>query len=138
MESIHANTNSLDALVRDAGLEVELHDVFHVQQLTRGTELEPMVGADMVTVDPGKTSQIHRHNIAETVLFVMGGRGFVHIEGVDHEVAAGDRIRIRPGEFHGVRTTDSPLWFLSVQSPPILEEATGAYDLEPLRPSALN
>ena len=40
----------------------ELNDVFNVTQVTRATELEDIVGADVVTVNPGSTSQVHRHN----------------------------------------------------------------------------
>src|SRR3546814_14007981 len=34
----------------DRDLEVELHDVFHVQQVTRDTPIEEAVGADLVTM----------------------------------------------------------------------------------------
>ena len=120
------------APVVDSDLEVELHDVFHVTQLTRGTALEHEVGADHVVLEPHQTSKIHRHNLAETVLYVLDGAGVVVVEDTDHVVHGGDRIRIRPGQFHGVRTGDSSLTFLSVQTPPILDESTGRFDLEPL------
>lgn len=116
---------------RDRDLESELHDVFRVTQLTRGTELESLVGVDHVTLEPGQASQTHRHNRAETVLYIVAGAGTVVIEDADHDVTTGDRIRIRPGEFHGVRTGDDPLTFISVQSPPILDQSTGTLDLEP-------
>lgn len=115
----------------DRDLERELHDVFNVMQLTRGTDLEHDVGVDLVDLDPGQTSQIHRHNRAETVLYIMDGDGIVVIDDTHHAVTAGDRIRIRPGQFHGVRTGADPLTFLSVQTPPILDKATGTLDLEP-------
>ena len=38
---------------------------------------------------------------------------------------------IGKGVFHGFETGDSELRFLSVQSPPILDERTGRLDLEP-------
>lgn len=116
---------------RDRDLDTELHDIFHVTQLTRDTELESRVGVDHVTVAPGQTSQIHRHNRAETVLYIVEGAGTVVIEDVDHAVTAGDRVRIRPGEFHGIRTGRESLTFISVQSPPILDQSTGTLDLEP-------
>jgi mannose-6-phosphate isomerase-like protein (cupin superfamily) len=115
----------------DRDLAVELHDVFHVMQLTRDTDLETLVGVDHVELEPNQTSQIHRHNRAETVLYITAGSGTVVVEDVDHDVTAGDRVRIRPGEFHGVRTGDAPLRFISVQSPPILDKSTGTLDLEP-------
>jgi quercetin dioxygenase-like cupin family protein len=115
----------------DRDLEVELHDVFNVMQLTRDTDLESLVGVDHVSLQPQQTSQIHRHNRAETVLYMLSGSGVVVIDDTDHHVAAGDRIRIRAGAFHGVRTDESSLTFLSVQSPPILDKSTGVLDLEP-------
>jgi quercetin dioxygenase-like cupin family protein len=117
--------------VSDRNLVVDVNDVFHVMQLTRGTELESIVGADYVRLDPEQTSKIHRHNRAETVLYILDGHGVVVVEDVDHNVVAGDRIRIRTGQYHGVRTGDSSLVFLSVQSPPILDKSTGVLDLEP-------
>ncbi len=115
----------------DADLEVELHDVFQVMQITRETELEAEVGVDLVVMEPGQGSQIHRHNLAETVLYFLDGAAIVVVEDTDHLVSAGDRIRIGKTEFHGVRTTDQPCRFLSVQTPPILNKSTGFRDLEP-------
>lgn len=108
------------------------HDIFDVTQLTSGSELETLVAADHVRVEPGQESQIHRHNEAETVLFVLDGSGTVVVDDIDHDVAVGDRIHIGRGVFHGVRTgADQALVFLSVQSPPILDAAAGRLDLEP-------
>ena len=50
-------------------------------------------------------------------------------------VSAGDRVHIGKGVFHAVRTGDSSLRFLSVQSPPILDVAAGTRDLEPITPA---
>ena len=91
----------------DRDLAVELHDVFQVMQLTRDTPLESLVGVDLVSLEPGQTSQIHRHNRAETVLYMLDGAGVVVIDDTDHAVTAGDRVRIPAGAFHGVRTGDA-------------------------------
>ncbi len=117
--------------VVDGDLSVETHDVFRVRQVTRDTSLEHLVGADVVVLDEHMTSQLHRHNRSDTVLYILEGSGTVIIEDVDHLVAAGDRVHIAPGQFHGVRTSESALKFLSVQSPPILDKSTGMLDLEP-------
>ncbi len=121
----------MNELVSDSNLVVDVNDVFQVMQLTQGTDLESIVGADYVRLDPEQTSKIHRHNRAETVLYILDGHGVVVVEDVDHNVVAGDRIRIRTGQYHGVRTSDASLVFLSVQSPPILDKSTGVLDLEP-------
>ena len=80
---------------RDSDLAVELHDVFHVMQVTRDTPLESIVAADLVEVDPGQESSMHRHNHAETVLYFLAGSGEVLLtesyESVP--VTAGDRWR---------------------------------------------
>lgn len=116
----------------EGDLEVELHDVFQVMQLTRGTKLEADVAADLVQMDADQVSQIHRHNLAETVLYFLDGAAIVRVGDSDVPVQAGDRLTIGRAVFHGVRTPDSPCRFLSVQTPPILNKSTGFRDLEPL------
>jgi quercetin dioxygenase-like cupin family protein len=117
----------------DRDLEVELHDVFHVMQLTRGTKLEADVAADLVEMEPGQRSQIHRHNFAETVLYFLDGRATVRVGDDDVAVRAGDRLTIGKAVFHGVATDAADgCRFLSVQTPPILNKTTGFRDLEPL------
>lgn len=117
----------------DNDVEIELHDVFHVQQITRDTPIEEVVGADLVSLDPGKDSEPHRHNFSETVLYFTAGKAIVHVNDVAHAVKAGDRILIHKTEFHSVSTPDdSGCAFLSVQTPPILTKATGYRDLETL------
>ena len=77
---------------------------------------------------------MHRHNMAETVLYFLDGAGEVLL-GADYEpvaVQAGDRLRIGKGVFHAVRTGPSNLRFLSVQAPPILDVEAGTRDLEPI------
>lgn len=118
---------------KDSNLPVELHDgVFNVLQVTRATNLEHRVGADLVTVYPGSQSHSHRHNKAETVLFITGGSGEILLNetGDPVPVSKGDRIIIRAGQYHAVKTLEDTLEFLSVQSPPILDASTGQLDLE--------
>jgi len=115
----------------DNDVDIELHDVFHVQQITRDTPIEAAVGADLVTMEAGQNSQSHRHNFSETVLFFTAGKAVVYINNEPHAVKAGDRILIHKTEFHSVSTpAESGCAFLSVQTPPILTKATGFRDLE--------
>lgn len=114
----------------DNDLEIELYDVFNVMQVTRGTVLEADVAADLVEMLPGQTSQIHRHNHAETVLYFLDGDAVVVVGDHEHPVEAGSRLRISKGEFHGVKTQRSSCRFLSIQTPPILNKTTGFRDLE--------
>ncbi len=118
----------------DRDLDVERHDVFDVMQLTRDTALAQDVGVDLVDVAPHQESSMHRHNLAETVLYFTAGAGEVLLTGDRqvHPVTAGDRLRIGKGVFHAVRTGDSSVSFISVQAPPILDIVAGTRDLEPI------
>src|SRR3546814_20153305 len=81
---------------------------------------------DLVTMESGQSSQTHRHNFSETVLFFLGGEATVFINDTPHAVSAGDRILIHKAEYHSVATSAaSGCSFLSVQTPPILSKATG-------------
>lgn len=112
-------------------IEIELHDVFNVQQVTRDTPIEEAVGADLVTMEPGMSSKPHRHNFSETVLYFTEGKATVFVNFKPFQVGAGDRLLIHKGEFHSVDTpADSGCAFLSVQTPPILSKATGFRDFE--------
>jgi mannose-6-phosphate isomerase-like protein (cupin superfamily) len=125
-----ANAMGLDPRI-DKGLETELHDVFHVTQVTRHTPIEEQVGVDLVSMKPGQTSETHRHNFSETVLYFMSGAATVFVNDVPHAVRAGDRLLIRKAEYHSVATSDKiGCSFLSVQTPPILAKTTGLKDLE--------
>lgn len=116
---------------KDKDIEIELHDVFKVQQVTRDTLIEEAVGADLVTMDPGKSSKPHRHNYSETVLYFTEGKAIVYVNFEPFKVVAGDRLVIHKGEFHSVDTPEgSGCSFLSVQTPPILSKATGFRDFE--------
>lgn len=112
-------------------LPEELYDVFYVTQLTRGTVLENAVAVDRVWVEPWKQSQTHRHNEAETVLFIERGSGYVVVNDEKHLVKAGDQLCIPSGAWHSVSTFQDGIMFVSIQSPPIHDEATGRHDLEP-------
>lgn len=116
--------------VKDSDLPHEHVDVFDVVQVAAGTPLESALAADVVVVAAGSTSGTHRHNRAETVLFMLGGSGAVVVDGEPVPVVTGDRVLVGAGVFHGITTTDEALTFLSVQSPPILD-AEGHLDLEP-------
>ena len=112
----------------------ERYDVFEVTQVTRGTPIEGVVAADLVTVAPSRASQVHRHNEAETVLLILEGSGTILVGESSLPVSKGARVLIGKGVFHGVRTAGESLTFLSVQAPPILDKAEGSLDLEPQEP----
>ena len=111
-------------------LSEELYDVFYVTQLTRGTALQHVVAVDRVRVELWKCSAIHRHNKAETVLFIERGSGYIMINDEKHLVRAGDRLCIPCGAWHNVSTFQDGIVFISIQSPPIHDEAAERHDLE--------
>jgi quercetin dioxygenase-like cupin family protein len=108
---------------------IERFDVFDVAQLTRGTPLESLVAADLVELAPRSTSEVHRHDRSSTVIYLYEGSARVLVGETWHDVRAGDRVVIEPGEYHGFRTGEERVLFLSVQIPPILDESTGRLDL---------
>lgn len=110
-------------------LPEELYDVFYVTQLTRGTVLQN-IGVDRVRVRPWKSSQKHRHPVAETVLFFEQGACYITINDDRHLVKAGDRIYIPAGAWHVVSAFQDELVFISIQFPAIHDEATGRHDFE--------
>ncbi len=63
--------------ILETDLPREHYDVFEVTQITRGTPLESAVAADLVSIAPGRASEVHRHNEAETVLLILDGAGIV-------------------------------------------------------------
>ena len=73
----------------DRHLPTEVFDVFRVAQVTRGTPLEHAVAVDLVTVAPGQTSEIHRHNGTDTVLLVIEGSGTIQVGGSSYGVSRG-------------------------------------------------
>lgn len=79
----------------------------------------PQVGADYVIIGPNASLAPHRHEIAESFLFIVKGSARVSLDGELHDVKAGDFIYVPEKVFHGFETRDEPCEFYSIQSPPI-------------------
>jgi len=114
-------------------VESETYGAFRVTQITRGTVLEDLLGLDVVTVPAGVTTEVHRHRHAENVLYVLSGGATAIIDHVGYQVVAGDRITIGRGVYHGFKTSETALTFVSVQSPPILNKKQSTLDTEVLQ-----
>jgi quercetin dioxygenase-like cupin family protein len=69
------------------------------------------IGVDLIEMQPGAAFPMHVHP-GDHILFVVSGRGIVHVDGTDHQVTAGETIYI-PAEYtHGVKTIrDEPKSF---------------------------
>ena len=114
-------------------VESETYGAFGVTPITRGTALEDVLGLDLVTVPAGVTTEVHWHRHAENVLYVLSGRATAIINHVGYQVVAGDRITIGKGVYHGFKTSETALTFVSVQSPPILNKNRNTLDTEVLQ-----
>jgi mannose-6-phosphate isomerase-like protein (cupin superfamily) len=113
-------------------VESETYGPFCVTPITRGTALEDLLGLDLVTIPAGVTTEVHRHPHAENVVYILSGDATAIIDHVGYRVVAGDRLRIGKGVYHGFRTAETPLTFVSVQSPPILNKKLNIFDTEVL------
>ena len=110
----------------------ETRGAFLVSQISRDTDLEDTVGLDLITIAAATKTEIHRHPHAENVVYILRGIATAIVDGVEHLVTEGDRIRIGKGVSHGFQTGNDPLTFISVQSPPILNRNRNVFDTEVL------
>ncbi|MGF1430809.1 cupin domain-containing protein [Kitasatospora sp. LaBMicrA B282] len=76
------------------------------------------IGVDRITMLPGTGFPLHVHEGAH-LLYVLNGRGALHIDGRDYVLRTGDSIYV-PAEYpHGVQgpIDDNPLEFLAFGVP---------------------
>ena|SRR5437899_9173886 len=64
------------------------------------------IGADRIIMQPGARFELHTHPGAH-ILYVLKSRGFIHVDGVDHVMAAGDTVFVPANFAHGVKTDAS-------------------------------
>jgi hypothetical protein len=104
---------------------------------------ETSVQIEIVSVDTDLRHEVHKHHIAHAIVTALGEpEGFPdavlahsYAAGVWHEIYTGDQIDIPPGTPHGFTTSPGGvLWFLSVQSPPIVGH-DGNDDYHPHQPN---
>jgi quercetin dioxygenase-like cupin family protein len=105
-------------------------NVFNVTQLTPDSFLESTLGLDIVRIAPNSTSEIHRHNASDNLVYILDGAGAVSLDGVVTPIHPRMRILIPRGVAHGFKSSSAELVFLSAQVPPILDEKTGVFDRE--------
>ena len=77
------------------------------------------IGIDLMEMSPGAAFPLHVHD-GDHLLYVVSGRGLVHVGGVDHPVEDGDTVHIPALLPHGVKTdpsSDSKLVLLAVGHP---------------------
>src|SRR5262245_50954245 len=93
-------------------------NVFRVTQLSPESFLDGVLGLDVVFIPANSTSEIHRHNNSDNVVYILRGTGSVVLDGTVHPVYPKLRISIPRGVAHGFRTTEADLLFVSAQIPP--------------------
>ncbi|MEO3871119.1 cupin domain-containing protein [Nonomuraea sp. B12E4] len=77
------------------------------------------VGADRIKMESGAEFELHTHPGAH-ILYVLSSRGYIHVDGVDYEMAAGDTVYVPADYPHGVKTdpaVDQPLELLAFGVP---------------------
>lgn len=74
-----------------------------------------------VTVAPGASSPVHRHETSEQVWVALSGEGTLLLgDGQTRPIRAGDVVRFADGDLHGIENTSAlPFAYLAVTSPPI-------------------
>ena len=89
-------------------------------------KVDPSRGSNNVTLGtqqvPIRTGiQVHQHQEADEVLFVLEGTGFGILDDARTPVEKGSAIYVPKGVWHGVENPDSELLLLWVVAPPGLE-----------------
>jgi quercetin dioxygenase-like cupin family protein len=74
-----------------------------------------------VTVAPGASSPVHRHETSEQVWVALVGEGTLLLgDGQTRPIRAGDVVRFADGDLHGIENTSAlPFVYMAVTSPPI-------------------
>lgn len=68
---------------------------------------------------PGGYAAPHAHAEAENIIFILGGRGLVELDGAPHPIEAGTVVFVPPGVKPGIYNTGTqPLVFVFAASPP--------------------
>jgi mannose-6-phosphate isomerase-like protein (cupin superfamily) len=68
---------------------------------------------------PRGHAEVHSHEVAENLYYILQGRGLVELDGVQHLVEPHMVIHIPPGVRHGIFNTGlEDLVFIVVASPP--------------------
>jgi mannose-6-phosphate isomerase-like protein (cupin superfamily) len=104
---------------------------------TDGEHLIRNAGNILIKVDPSRGSnnmalgtqqvpihtgiQVHQHQEADEVLFILEGTGFGILDDTRMSVEKGSAIYIPKGVWHGVENPDSELLLLWVVAPPGIE-----------------
>jgi quercetin dioxygenase-like cupin family protein len=71
---------------------------------------------------PGGNALAHAHPALEQAVYVLEGTATAGIDGVDHEVHAGDMMFFPEGVFHSLKVTSAKVRLLVIYAPPYGED----------------
>jgi len=77
------------------------------------------IGVDRIVLDPGSEFELHTHE-GDHILYVLASEGFIHVDGTDFRMCAGDTVYVPAHYPHGVKTDpqiDHPLEILAFGVP---------------------
>ncbi|MBL9114920.1 MAG: cupin domain-containing protein [Verrucomicrobiaceae bacterium] len=106
-----------------------MSDILHVQagekQKLGPYEIESLIPEEQekagtayrVRIEPNSITSISFHKIAEEFYYVLSGSGMAVLNGVRHELKAGDFLRLPPGTTHGFETGTEALEMLDIHFP---------------------
>jgi mannose-6-phosphate isomerase-like protein (cupin superfamily) len=121
-------TNIMPTEIQFDVLEPETFNVFLVSQLAPGTFIDGLAGLDFVVIPKHSTSEIHRHDFSDNLVYITSGHAEVFLNGERHDIHPKMRIVIPKTVSHGFRTAAEQLEFISIQVPPILDKSMNVFD----------
>jgi len=71
---------------------------------------------------PGGSALAHAHPALEQAVYVLEGTAIAGIDGVEHEVRAGDVMFFPEGVFHSLKATSAKVKLLVMYAPPYGED----------------
>jgi mannose-6-phosphate isomerase-like protein (cupin superfamily) len=73
-----------------------------------GEEVSKLVGADfeLLVLEAGEATPMHRHDQCEHYLFILQGEGFLVLEDGEHPIGPNFMVSIDPGELHALRNSN--------------------------------
>ena len=84
---------------------------------------------ELVELNSGQYCPPHIHKNSESKILIIKGSGEIILNGLSRPYALGSVFFVERGMIHGFKCKDQTL-FLSIQTPPIIDTATGEIDIE--------
>ena len=81
----------------------------------------PRMNFALVQFKPGQDFQAHYHEVMEENFFVLEGTVTIYVDGVPHDLCAGQFIHIEPGESHYVINKSSSVVRMTAALAPFKE-----------------